>query len=95
MRLRKAFHAKAMPGLLRKCRESKSRDFGMFPCDLVFDYVAIKAERSDLTRTVRLADFNDGRPFVLSSAGIAARQELTQSWPPSAPAFTGPVLEYP
>jgi hypothetical protein len=23
---------------------------------LVFDYVAIKAERSDLTRTVRLAD---------------------------------------
>ena len=29
MRLRKAFHAKAMPGLFRK--ESKSRDFVMFP----------------------------------------------------------------
>src|SRR5580704_14572275 len=31
MGLRKAFHAKAMPGLFRKCRESKSRDFVMFP----------------------------------------------------------------
>jgi len=31
---------------------------------LVFDYVTIKAERSDLTRERgRLADFNDGGPF--------------------------------
>jgi hypothetical protein len=53
---------------------------------LVFDYVAIKAERSDLTRTIRLADFNDGRPFVLSSAGTAARQELTNRVRQAAPA---------
>src|SRR5205807_6681232 len=47
----------------------------------------IKAERSDPARErAGLADFSDGRPFVLSSAGIAAPQELTQSWPPSAPA---------
>jgi hypothetical protein len=32
--------------------------------DLVFDYVTIKAERSDLTgERTRLADFNDGRLF--------------------------------
>jgi hypothetical protein len=31
---------------------------------LVFDYVTIKAERSDLTRErARLADFIDGRSF--------------------------------
>jgi hypothetical protein len=48
-----------------------------------------------LRERARLADFNDGRPFVLSSAGIAAGQELTQWWPPSAPGFTDPLLEYP
>jgi hypothetical protein len=33
-------------------------------CDLVFDYVMIKAERSDPTRErARLADFIDGRSF--------------------------------
>jgi hypothetical protein len=32
--------------------------------DLVFDFVTIKAEWSDLTgERARLADFNDGRPF--------------------------------
>jgi len=31
---------------------------------LLFDYVTIKAERSDLTRErARLVDFIDGRPF--------------------------------
>ena len=62
-----------MAGLFRKYSEPKSRispcshEAGNSPCqqrDLVFDYVTIKAERSDLTRErARLADFIDGRPF--------------------------------
>jgi hypothetical protein len=63
----------AMPALFRKYRDSKSR---ISPCfveagislrqkrNLVFDFVTIKADRSNLTREqARLAGFNGGRPF--------------------------------
>lgn len=65
--------ATTMPDLFRKYRDSKSRISPCFPeagislrqkRNLVFDFVAIKAESSDLTRErARLAGFNDGRPF--------------------------------
>jgi len=61
--------------------------------DLVFEYVTIKAEGAILRERVRLADFNDGRPSVLSSAGAARANPI--ALPLSAAGFTDPVLEYP
>jgi hypothetical protein len=62
-----------MPDLFRKYRDSKCRISPCFPeagisprqkRKLVFDFVAIKAESSDLAgERVRLAGFNGGRPF--------------------------------
>ncbi|MGH6864252.1 MAG: hypothetical protein ACRECN_08305 [Methylocella sp.] len=66
---------------------------------MVFDYVTIKAESRDLSRErARLADFNDARPFHPVERWYQFNLRGTsqsQSWPPSAPAVTGPVLEYP